>query len=111
MFSSQGTRPVPKMRTKKFAKKKSASNAKEHPVQVRNRPLRSLTEEALRSYLKDLNGDKPSELYELVIGEVEPPLFATVMDYAHGNQTLAANILGINRATLRKKLKMYRLLG
>ncbi len=45
------------------------------------------------------------------MGEIEPPLFATVMDYTQGNQTLAANILGINRATLRKKLKIYHLLG
>ena len=65
----------------------------------------------MRSYLKDLNGHKPAELYDLVLGEVEPPLFETVMDYTQGNQTLAANILGMNRATLRKKLKMYRLLG
>ena len=97
-----------KASTKKFVR--SETNRKDLPVQVRNRPLRSLTEEALRSYLKDLNGHKPAELYNLVLGEVEPPLFATVMDYAHGNQTLAANILGINRATLRKKLKIYRLL-
>ena len=80
-------------------------------MQVRNRPLRNLTEDALRSYLKDLNGHKPSALYDLVLGEVEPPLFETVMDYAQGNQTLAASILGINRATLRKKLIMYELLN
>ena len=102
-----------KTRTTKTSTKKSLkleANRKDFTVQVRNRPLRSLTEEALRSYLKDLNGDKPAELYDLVLGEVEHPLFATVMDYTHGNQTLAANILGINRATLRKKLKVYRLL-
>jgi len=46
----------------------------------------------------------------LVLGEVEPPLFETVMDYAQGNQSRAAEILGINRATLRKKLKHYYLL-
>ena len=58
-----------------------------------------------------MNGHQPAELYGLVMGEIEPPLFATVMDYTQGNQTLAANILGINRATLRKKLKIYHLLG
>lgn len=47
----------------------------------------------------------------MVLGEVEPPLFRAVMDYTQGNQTRAAEILGINRATLRKKLKQYRLLG
>jgi len=43
--------------------------------------------------------------------EVERPLFETVMDYADGNQSEAADILGINRGTLRKKLKSYKLLG
>jgi len=43
--------------------------------------------------------------------EVERPLFETVMDYADGNQSEAAEILGINRGTLRKKLKTYKLLG
>ncbi len=77
---------------------------------VRNRPLRDLTEEALNKYFKDLNGHKPGELYDLVLSEVEPPLFKTVMDFAQGNQSRAADILGINRATLRKKLKHYYLM-
>ena len=74
-------------------------------------PLSALTDEALRSYLKSLNGHKPAELYQLVMGEVEKPLFKTVMDYTAGNQSQAAEILGINRGTLRKKLKNYKLLG
>jgi len=45
------------------------------------------------------------------MGEVEKPLFRTVLEYAGGNQSLAAEILGINRGTLRKKLKTYKLLG
>lgn len=101
---------MPKAKSKKKPRKKPASRSKEHTVQVRNKPLRNLTEDALRSYLKTLNGHKPAALYDLVIGEVEPPLFRTVMDYTQGNQTLAAEILGINRATLRKKLKHYSLL-
>lgn len=48
-------------------------------------------------------------MYKLVLGEVEPSLFRTVMDYTDGNQSVAADILGINRATLRKKLKQYEL--
>jgi Fis family transcriptional regulator len=46
-------------------------------------------------------------LYDLVIGEVERPLFQAVMDYTQGNQSQAAGILGINRGTLRKKLRTY----
>jgi len=78
---------------------------------VRNRPLSALTDEALRSYLTNLNGYKPSALYQLVMREVEKPLFSAVMEYADGNQSEAAEILGINRGTLRKKLKTYKLLG
>ena len=90
--------------------KKSSGNHKEPLANARNRPLRDLTEEALRRYFKDLNGDKPFDLYGLVLGEVEAPLFKSVMDYADGNQSQAAEVLGINRATLRKKLKHYYLL-
>ncbi len=75
----------------------------------RNRPLRDLTEEALRKYFKDLNGHKPAALYDLVLGEVEPPLLTTVLEHTRGNQSRAAEILGINRATLRKKLRHYRI--
>ncbi len=75
-----------------------------------NKPLRKHTEEALKRYFDSLNGDRPGELYDLVLGEVEEPLFRAVMDYTNGNQSQAAGILGINRGTLRKKLKTYSLI-
>ena len=90
--------------------KKSTDVNKELLSNARNRPLRDLTEEALHRYFKDLNGQKPGDLYQLVLGEVEAPLFRSVMQYAQGNQSRAAQVLGINRATLRKKLKNYCLL-
>jgi Fis family transcriptional regulator, factor for inversion stimulation protein len=74
-------------------------------------PLRSHTEDALHSYFDSLNGHRPARLYDLVLREVEEPLFRAVMDYAAGNQSRAAVILGINRGTLRKKLKEYGLAG
>lgn len=77
----------------------------------RKRPLREFTGEVIDRYFKDLNGHKPAELYGLVLSEVEPPLFNAVMGYTEGNQTRAAEILGISRATLRKKLKQYHLRG
>lgn len=77
---------------------------------VNRKPLRKHTEEALNRYFKSLNGDRPGDLYDLVLGEVEEPLFKAVMDYTQGNQSQAAGILGINRGTLRKKLKTYSLL-
>ncbi len=76
-----------------------------------NRPLRKVTEEALGNYFANLNGQKPNELYSLVMCEVEAPLFKAVMHYTGGNQSRAAQILGINRGTLRKKLRTYGLLG
>jgi len=72
-----------------------------------NMPLRTLTAEALNSYFETLNGHKPGQLYDLVLREVEEPLFKAVLDYAAGNQSRAADILGINRGTLRKKLRSY----
>jgi len=100
----------------KVSRKKSVSKApksgksKLPSVQVRNKPLRSLTEEALQKYFKDLSGTPPKNLYNLVIGEVEAPLLQSVMEFTEGNQTIASDILGINRATLRKKLKQYKLI-
>jgi Fis family transcriptional regulator len=81
------------------------------PVAGRSVPLRSLTEQALDSYFTSLNGHSPGHLYELVMREVEEPLFRAVLDYVEGNQSRAADILGINRGTLRKKLKGYGISG
>ncbi len=75
-----------------------------------NKSLHKHTEEALEQYFESLNGDRPGDLYDLVMGEVERPLFKAVMDYTHGNQSQAAGILGINRGTLRKKLRTYSLI-
>lgn len=72
--------------------------------------LGGMTQEALERYFHTLNGHRPEALYDLVIGEVEKPLFRAVLDYTGGNQSLAANILGINRGTLRKKLRLHGLL-
>ncbi len=74
------------------------------------KPLCKHTEDALNQYFTTLNGDRPGDLYDLVIGEVERPLFKAVMDYTQGNQSQAAGILGLNRGTLRKKLKAYSLI-
>jgi len=87
--------------------KKSARKNKKSKALRNNKPLREHTELALRDYFDSLNGDRPGDLYELVLGEVEEPLFRTVMNFTQGNQSQAADILGINRGTLRKKLKAY----
>ena len=74
------------------------------------KPLCKHTEDALDLYFTTLNGERPGDLYDLVIGEVERPLFKAVMDFTQGNQSQAAGILGINRGTLRKKLRTYSLI-
>jgi Fis family transcriptional regulator len=79
-------------------------------LKTNRKPLCKHTEDALASYFATLNGDRPNDLYDLVIGEVERPLFKAVMDYTQGNQSQAAGILGINRGTLRKKLRTYSLI-
>jgi Fis family transcriptional regulator, factor for inversion stimulation protein len=70
-------------------------------------PLRDHAERALSDYFASLDGHSPARLYDMVIREVEEPLFRAVLDYADGNQSRAAGILGINRGTLRKKLREF----
>ena len=72
-------------------------------------PLCQCVRRSLRSYFRDLNGEEPSNLYQMVINEIEKPLLEIVMEQTDRNQTRAAVILGINRNTLRKKLKQHKL--
>lgn len=72
-------------------------------------PLRECVRDALEQYFRQLDGFDACDLYELVMSEVEAPLLESVMEYTQGNLTRAATILGINRGTLRKKLKQYNL--
>ena len=60
---------------------------------------------AVNEYFKDLDGEEPScSIFDMVMSCVEKPLIETVMHHADGNQTRAADLLGINRNTLRKKI-------
>lgn len=77
------------------------------PEKVAQKPLRESVKQALKNYLAQLEGEDPTNLYDLVLAEVEQPFLDMVMQYTRGNQTRAANMLGINRGTLRKKLKQY----
>ena len=62
---------------------------------------------SLNRYFKDLDGEAPSEIYAMVLSAVEKPLLLYILDRAEGNQTRAAEMLGINRNTLRKKMREY----
>jgi Fis family transcriptional regulator, factor for inversion stimulation protein len=70
-------------------------------------PLRDHVANSVRRYLRDLDGCGTHELYEIALRELEIPLFAEVLNYCDGNQSRAAAMLGIHRATLRKKLRDY----
>ena len=97
------------VRKKSKARKETSApfNGRDLKVNGKGVPLRSQAEETLQSYFEALSGHKPAHLYELVMREVEEPLFKVVMGHVHGNQSRAATILGINRGTLRKKLKEF----
>lgn len=71
--------------------------------------LRDYVENTLQRYFSDLDGHDPSSLYEFVLAELEQPLFKTLLSYTQGNQSRASQILGINRSTLRKKLRQYKI--
>ena len=64
---------------------------------------------ALRRYFKELDGNKATNVFEMVIKEVEKPMIEEVMKFCDGNKSKASKILGINRVTLRTKLKQYNL--
>ncbi|NLY16760.1 MAG: DNA-binding transcriptional regulator Fis [Gammaproteobacteria bacterium] len=72
--------------------------------------LRACVEMTLHNYFTHLDGTEVTNVYQLVLNEVEAPLLATVLQYTGGNQSKAAEILGLNRGTLRKKLKEHNLL-
>ena len=66
---------------------------------------------SLERYFKDMDGEKPTSIYDMVLKNVEKPMIETVLQHAEGNLTLAAEMLGINRNTLRKKMQQLRIKG
>jgi Fis family transcriptional regulator len=62
---------------------------------------------AMDGYFRDLDGERPCAIYDMVIGSVEKPLIEVILHRVSGNQTQAAQILGMNRNTLRKKMKAH----
>ena len=83
---------------KKYENKAEVSKENELSTTVRK---------VMRQYFKDLDGEKASGIYEMVVLAVEKPMLEIVMFQAHGNQTRAAELLGMNRNTLRKKLQQH----
>ena len=75
----------------------------------RNNDISACIIGALETYFEDLDGEMPAPIYDMVLRSIERPMLEVVMAQAEGNQTLAAEMLGINRNTLRKKLVEYKL--
>ena len=69
--------------------------------------LRDVVAHSVRRYLHDLHDHPADDLYEVVLREIEAPLFREVLRHYDGNQSRAAAALGLNRATLRKKLRAH----
>jgi len=88
------------------------ASADQHPVQSADghypdQPLAQCVAATVRRYLADLGDSAPTNLYQLLLEQIEKPLLAVVMEKARGNRCRAADVLGINRNTLRKKLQQY----
>ena len=75
----------------------------------RSNELSECVRRSLDRYFKDMDGEKPTSIYDMVLRNVEKPMIETVLVRTEGNQTLAAEMLGINRNTLRKKMQQLRI--
>lgn len=81
-----------------------------HAPVTQAQTLRDSVAIALNNYFAHLDGQDVTDVYNMVLSEVEAPLLEEVMKYTRNNQTKASVLLGLNRGTLRKKLKQYGLL-
>jgi len=77
----------------------------------RSNELTACVRRSLERYFKDMDGEKPTSIYDMVLKNIEKPMIETVLGKAAGNQSLAAEMLGINRNTLRKKMQQLRIKG
>ena len=84
--------------------------ASQHYTSSAQQPLRVHVERVVRQYFAMLGDEMPTDLYELILKQVEEPLLSVVLEKTRGNQTKCAQILGLNRGTLRKKMKTYDLM-
>jgi Fis family transcriptional regulator len=73
--------------------------------------LREAVTASVRHYLDELDGQMSTDVYQMVLAEIEAPLLEEIMAYTRNNQTRASLMLGLNRGTLRKKLKQYQLIS
>ena len=72
--------------------------------------LKQVVKDTLRNYFTNIGNEQPVDFYSILLEEIERPLLEVLINHTHYNQVKMANILGISRGTLRKKLKQYGLL-
>jgi Fis family transcriptional regulator len=101
-------RQKPPRRGVRLPEKPATQNAP--PTEPGSRSLRQHVEVTVEAYFAQLDGQMVTEVYDMVLQEVEAPLLEAVLRYTRNNQTQASTVLGLNRGTLRKKLKRYGLL-
>lgn len=75
----------------------------------RSNELAEAVRRSLERYFRDMDGETPSGIYDMVLRNVEKPMLEIVLGKSEGNQTLAADMLGIDRNTLRKKMRQHRI--
>jgi Fis family transcriptional regulator len=98
------------MTSRTTAEQKTTTKSLYLPKKKADKPLRECVRQAVDVYFANMNGHPADGLYKLLISEVEKPLLESVMKHTGSNQVRAAQILGINRTTLRSKLKKYDIL-
>ena len=72
--------------------------------------LKQVVKDTLRNYFSNIGSEQPIDFYAILLEEIERPLLEVLINHTHYNQVKMAQILGISRGTLRKKLKQYGLL-
>ena len=87
----------------------AANDEAQQPPQAQS--LRDAVTTSVRNYLRELDGQMSTDVYQMVLAEVEAPRLEEIMAYTRNNQTKASIMLGLNRGTLRKKLKQYDLIS
>lgn len=77
---------------------------------VDNMTLRQAVKDTLSNYFTNIGGEQPVDFYTILLKEIERPMLEVLINHTHYNQVRMAQILGLSRGTLRKKLKQYGLL-
>ncbi|MCB1648677.1 MAG: DNA-binding transcriptional regulator Fis [Pseudomonadales bacterium] len=98
--------PVPEL----SSSRRSQASEFNRSTQQQPSSLRKDVEKAMQLYFANLGGESVTDLYQLVLHEVEGPLLEAVLRHTGSNQSKASIMLGLNRGTLRKKLKQHGML-